>query len=237
MLGNKDELKNEVVYTYRIREFLRMNPLSFTGSSTTEDLKNFIEELKKVFKVMHVANSERAELVAYPLKNVSRTWFNQWKNGGVEDAPLASWACFEEAFLGRFFPRKLKEGKKQKGPDPSIASAPAPKNKGEYNSQNFGAKPAYSQGSMAQWDSKPPTCSKCECPKNKQGNGNWGNRAQSSSVAPLDRAAPRGPTFGTCGGKNCLYSINSRQGEEDLLDVVTGKIQVFDFTVYALLDP
>ncbi|KAG5629251.1 hypothetical protein H5410_000968 [Solanum commersonii] len=30
-----------------IHEFLRMNPPSFTGSSTTEDPENFIEELKK----------------------------------------------------------------------------------------------------------------------------------------------------------------------------------------------
>ncbi|WMV34895.1 hypothetical protein MTR67_028280 [Solanum verrucosum] len=44
---------------------------------------------------------------------------------------------------------------KQKGPAPSSASAFAPKNKSEYNSQNFRAKPAYSQVSMTQGDSKP----------------------------------------------------------------------------------
>ena len=74
-----------------------------------------------------------------------------------------------------------------------------------------------------------------ECPKNRQGNG--GNRAQSSSVAPPDRVAPRGATSGTGGGTNRLYVINNRQEQEDSPDVVTGMIQVFDFTVYALLDP
>ncbi|KAK4733570.1 hypothetical protein R3W88_007831 [Solanum pinnatisectum] len=29
----------------------------------------------------------------------------------VEGAPLMSWACFKEAFLGRFFPRELREAK------------------------------------------------------------------------------------------------------------------------------
>uniref|UniRef100_M1DVX7 Gag-pol protein n=1 Tax=Solanum tuberosum TaxID=4113 RepID=M1DVX7_SOLTU len=126
---------------------------------------------------------------------------------------------------------------KQKGPAPSSASAPAPKNKGEYNDQNFRAKPAYSQGSITQKSSKPPACAKCgrnhsgicregstgcfkcgqsghfmpECPKNRQGNGNGGNRAQSSSVAPPDRVAPRGATSGTSGGTNRLYAFNSRQ--------------------------
>ncbi|KAK4713531.1 hypothetical protein R3W88_019438 [Solanum pinnatisectum] len=50
-----------------------------------------------------------------------------------------------------------------------------------------------------------------KCPKNKQRNGNGGNRAQSSSVAPLDRAAPRGATSGIGGKTSHLYVINSHQ--------------------------
>ncbi|XP_049410425.1 uncharacterized protein LOC125873561 [Solanum stenotomum] len=44
--------------TSRIRELLRMNPPSFTGSSISEDLENFVDELKKVFDVMHVTDTE-----------------------------------------------------------------------------------------------------------------------------------------------------------------------------------
>lgn len=60
---------------------------------------------------MHVVIIERVELAAYQLKNVARTWFDQWKKGRAEGAPLASWACFEEAIFGRFFSRELKEAK------------------------------------------------------------------------------------------------------------------------------
>ena len=56
-----------------------MNPPSFTGSSTNEDPENFVEELKKVFDVMLVVDAERVELAAYQLKNVSRTWSDQFK--------------------------------------------------------------------------------------------------------------------------------------------------------------
>ncbi|KAH0715252.1 hypothetical protein KY284_008157 [Solanum tuberosum] len=62
-----------------------------------------------------------------------------------------------------------------------------------------------------------------ECPKNRQGNGNRGNIAQSSSVAPPERAAPRGTTFGTGGGANRLYAITSRQEQKNSPDVVTAK--------------
>ena len=71
---------------------------------TIEDLENFVEELKKFFDVMHVADTERVELVAYQLKNRARTWFDQWKKGSDKDVPHPSWVCFEEAFLDCFFP-------------------------------------------------------------------------------------------------------------------------------------
>ncbi|KAH0706733.1 hypothetical protein KY289_011809 [Solanum tuberosum] len=142
---------------------------------------------------------------------------------------------------------RLSFQQKQKGPAPSSASAPAPRNKSEYNGQNSKAKPAYSQGNVVQGSSKPPACAKCgrnhsgtcregstgcfkcgqnghfmqECPKNKQGNGNGGNRAQSSLVAPSDRIAPRGATSGTGRGTNCIYAINNHQEQEDSPDVVT----------------
>ena len=48
-----------------------MNPPSFTTSNTTEDLENFIDELKKVYEEMHVVDVKRVELVAYQLKGVA----------------------------------------------------------------------------------------------------------------------------------------------------------------------
>ncbi|XP_025884739.1 uncharacterized protein [Solanum lycopersicum] len=60
---------------------------------------------------------------------------------------------------------------------------------------------------------------------------------ESSSVGPPDRAAPKGTTSGAVGGRTRLYALNNRQEHENLPDVVTGMIRVFDLIVYALLDP
>ena len=75
-----------------------------------------------------------------------------------------------------------------------------------------------------------------ECPKNNQGSGNGVNRAQSSLVASPDREAPRRATSSDGGGVNRFYALNNRHKHENSPYVVTGMIQVFDFTVYALLD-
>ena len=53
------DVKSSVTNQVGQKRGARMNPPSFTRSSTTEDSENFVEELKKVFKVMHVLNAER----------------------------------------------------------------------------------------------------------------------------------------------------------------------------------
>uniref|UniRef100_M1DIX7 Gag-pol polyprotein n=1 Tax=Solanum tuberosum TaxID=4113 RepID=M1DIX7_SOLTU len=45
------------------------------------------------------------------MKGVARIWFDQWKWNRAEGAPLVSWALFEEAFLGGYIPRELREAK------------------------------------------------------------------------------------------------------------------------------
>ena len=99
-VGQQRGDQQEKVDTQRIREYVRINPPSLNGSSIIEDLDNFVEELKKVFDVMHVVDAKRVELNAFQLKNVARTWFDQLKEGRDKDAPLPSQGYFEEAFLG-----------------------------------------------------------------------------------------------------------------------------------------
>lgn len=42
-----------------------MNPSDFIDSSVSKHPENFVEELKKVFKVMHIVDVDRAQLPAY----------------------------------------------------------------------------------------------------------------------------------------------------------------------------
>ncbi|KAH0748577.1 hypothetical protein KY290_027809 [Solanum tuberosum] len=70
-----------------------------------------------------------------------------------------------------------------------------------------------------------------ECPKSKQRNGNKGNRAESSSVAPPYRVASRLATSRAGREGNHFYVIASCREQEDSPDVVTGMVQVFNFDV------
>ncbi|WMV45377.1 hypothetical protein MTR67_038762 [Solanum verrucosum] len=103
--------RQDVADTSRICEFSRINPPDIISSSVTEDPKNFVEKLKKVFEVMDVADAERVELAAYQLKGVARIWIDQWKKSRAKGAPIVTWVVLEGAFMGRFFPRELREAK------------------------------------------------------------------------------------------------------------------------------
>ncbi|MDD0156946.1 hypothetical protein PSY55_23685, partial [Shigella flexneri] len=70
-----------------------------------------MEELQKLFMVMHVLDVERVELVTYQPKGVARVWYDQWMKGRVEGSPIVSWSMFEEVFMRRFFPLELREAK------------------------------------------------------------------------------------------------------------------------------
>ena len=74
-----------------------------------------------------------------------------------------------------------------------------------------------------------------ECPKNKQGGGNAGNRAQFSSIDPLEKVAPRGANSGTCRGADHLYELSIRQEKDNSLYVVTSMKKVFMFDVFSFL--
>ncbi|KAK4733898.1 hypothetical protein R3W88_008159 [Solanum pinnatisectum] len=181
-VGQRDN-QQEVADTSRICELLRMNPPSFIGSSVHEDPENFIEELKKVFDMMHVADIESVELVAYQIKGIARI-------------------C---ALMGHFFPRELREEKIREFLTLNLESMSAHEYNMKFtqlsryvpdmvadmtsrmslfivglshqsskeskaamligdmdlNSHSFRAKPAYSQGNIAQRGSKTPACTKC----------------------------------------------------------------------------
>uniref|UniRef100_M1DN81 Gag-pol polyprotein n=1 Tax=Solanum tuberosum TaxID=4113 RepID=M1DN81_SOLTU len=198
------------------------------------------------------------------LKGVARIWYDQWKKNRADETPLLSWTVFGDAFLGRLFPRDLREAKveedklKYREEFCSKRAKIANHESGQQKTGN-GHRPSFQQsvekGFQSQLFAKcgrthprecrdgSNNCFKCgqtghstrECPKNRQGNG--GNKAQSFSVAPADGAAPRGVTSGTYGGTNCLYVMASLQDQENSLDVVTSMLKLFSIDVYVLLDP
>ncbi|TMX03198.1 hypothetical protein EJD97_017733 [Solanum chilense] len=104
----------ESTMTYRLRDFVRMHPPIFLGSTVGQDPQEFLDGVYKVMSAMGVTSREKAELVSYQLWEVYQVWYAQWKdNSPVESGPI-EWEEFKETFLGNYFPRERREVKVEK---------------------------------------------------------------------------------------------------------------------------
>ena len=52
---------------------MRMNPPIFTGSKTSEDPREIVDEVNKILVAMGATYTEKAELASYQLKDVTQT--------------------------------------------------------------------------------------------------------------------------------------------------------------------
>ena len=63
-----------VVSSFKVTKvgyFMRFSLLTFSGSRVEEDPQGFIDEMEKIFKVMHMEEIEGVELDTYQLKDVA----------------------------------------------------------------------------------------------------------------------------------------------------------------------
>ncbi|KAG5629727.1 hypothetical protein H5410_001444, partial [Solanum commersonii] len=74
----------------RVREFTRMNPSEFHSSNVEEDPQEFIDEV---------------------YKDISKVWFNQWKEERVVDVGPLDREKIKVAFLDKFFILEIREAK------------------------------------------------------------------------------------------------------------------------------
>ncbi|XP_069152665.1 uncharacterized protein [Solanum lycopersicum] len=97
----------------RIRDFVRINKPEFFKSYTSEDLHNFLDEMKNIFEVMQVNRNDQVKFTSYQRKDVAHIRYTQWKENKVKDAPPITWDILSETFLYKFFPIDLREAKTQ----------------------------------------------------------------------------------------------------------------------------
>ena len=76
-----------------------------------EDPQEFIDEVYKIVHAIGVTSREKAELASYQLKDVAQVWYTQWKGNRPKESGPIEWEEFKEVFLGKYFPRKMREVK------------------------------------------------------------------------------------------------------------------------------
>ncbi|XP_070036828.1 uncharacterized protein [Nicotiana tomentosiformis] len=262
MLKGKGTSVVDEMGSSRSKGFLNMKPPVFTGSRKDEDPKNIIDDVQKIFQVMHAIDTEASELAAYQLKDVANTWYETREESQWEDAAPTTWKEFADAFLEHFLPIEVLEAKalefeRLKKNDMSV---------NEYylkfvSLAKYAPEMVCDMRARVRWfvlgllddlftdanivvQNSDMTITKMghflrDCPLAKQNNG--GNVAQSTNLAaPQNFQAQQGcgatKSGNTGGGRNHLYALVGRQDIKARGDVVTSMLTVFTFDVYAFMD-
>ena len=76
---------------YHLRDFTRMNPHIFFGSKVDEDPQDFVDEVYKIFDALVMTSIEKVELASYQLKDVSQTWYLQWRDNRALRCGPVTW--------------------------------------------------------------------------------------------------------------------------------------------------
>ncbi|KAK4716330.1 hypothetical protein R3W88_014668 [Solanum pinnatisectum] len=95
----------------RVCEFLTLNPLQFIGTDRREDPQHFVDQLHKIFRVMHASTTESVELAGFRLRDVAVLWYKIWERSKGKDAALPTWDNFIEAFIEHYLPREFRDGR------------------------------------------------------------------------------------------------------------------------------
>ena len=88
----------------RLRDFTRTNPLIYYGSTTNEDLHEFMDEFHKIFCEMGGDEEAKAKLTAHQLKDVELVWYKMWADGRAPGDVLITWDILKTSFQKRLFP-------------------------------------------------------------------------------------------------------------------------------------
>ncbi|PHT48058.1 hypothetical protein CQW23_12266 [Capsicum baccatum] len=104
--------------------------------ASMEDPQGFIDEMEKIFRVMHAFDSEGMEFAAYQLKDVAYQWYEEWDQSRGDDTKLALWdkfsgrnkcfRCGQPSHIQRNYPSGHVAIRANKVPN-AVSSAPAPK--------------------------------------------------------------------------------------------------------------
>ncbi|XP_070002054.1 uncharacterized protein [Nicotiana sylvestris] len=92
-----------------VREFLHLASPLFTGSSSTEDPQDFIDQLYRVLRVMHAFVTEAVKLVSFQLRDVVVLWYEASERSRGPNAPPAECEDFSKVFLAHYLPREVRE--------------------------------------------------------------------------------------------------------------------------------
>ncbi|XP_004514096.1 uncharacterized protein [Cicer arietinum] len=106
-----DQREEAAVATIGLTEFRRQDPPKFKGEYDPDKADIWLQEIEKIFDILHCPDKMKVEYVAYLLIGEAEYWWQgarQITEGNHEDM---TWEVFKRRFLDKYFPKSARAGK------------------------------------------------------------------------------------------------------------------------------
>jgi uncharacterized protein GlcG (DUF336 family) len=87
--------------TGNVTDFMRMNPVMFSGTETPMVAEQWITDMENLLKAAKVPEADWVEVINIRLTDVARSW---WLAEEASLTPPITWKNFRDGFFERFFP-------------------------------------------------------------------------------------------------------------------------------------
>lgn len=94
-----------------VKQFLKLNPLKFTGTGDPEATSFWIQDLEKTFALLMCTKVEKVVLAIYQLQDNANTWWRATKDAVFSEGVVPVWDAFLRAFNEKYFSGSAREQK------------------------------------------------------------------------------------------------------------------------------
>ncbi|KZV24578.1 hypothetical protein F511_10219 [Dorcoceras hygrometricum] len=87
-----------------LKRFQSFKPPTFTGTESSIDCENWLEDIEQLFEALHYTDERRVKLIIHQLHGIGKSWWVATKKALENQGTVITWAVFRTAFYQRFFP-------------------------------------------------------------------------------------------------------------------------------------
>jgi hypothetical protein len=109
----RQQKEAELAIARGLAEFRRHNPTRFEGEHDPDKADLWLQEVEKIFKVLHCTDETKLEYATFLLIGEAENWWSGAKSIMQNNEEELTWEAFRRKFLDKYFPKSARAEKEK----------------------------------------------------------------------------------------------------------------------------
>jgi hypothetical protein len=107
----RDQREEAAAIARELRDFHQQNPPKFNGEHNPDKADLWIEEIEKIFEMLHCTDEKKVEYATFLLRKEAESWWRGEKKIMENNHEELNWGSFKQKFLEKYFPSSARSEK------------------------------------------------------------------------------------------------------------------------------